>query len=231
MPRCPEFIWNTLEVSGPKDAVAAFMSAAAGSGFLDHWPDWYNLYEYTYFLLMRGGAPSKAAAEALAQKIRDRAWRAYEWERSAADRDPTGCPFDLNALFPVPHAVLERGGEAVADWMWANWGTRSAPWRVSLETALRRAGEGVRLIYAFTFLTEDWSPWIAVKKLRARWPTLLFELRTDYLVPSPASAARPPKARPPAPNQKPARRQTKARPSRRRLPNAILPQSATPASL
>ena len=38
MPRCPEFIWNTLEVSEPKDAVAAFMSAAAGPGFLDRRP-------------------------------------------------------------------------------------------------------------------------------------------------------------------------------------------------
>ena len=53
MPRCPEFIWSTLEVSGPSEAVAAFMKAAAGPGFLDHRPDWYNLSEYTYFLLMR----------------------------------------------------------------------------------------------------------------------------------------------------------------------------------
>src|ERR1043165_5475285 len=83
------------------------MKAAAGPGFLDHRPDWYNLYEYTYFLLMRGGAPSKAAAEALAQKIRDRIWRAYEGRRSAADRMATDCPFDLNALFPVPHAMLD----------------------------------------------------------------------------------------------------------------------------
>src|SRR5690349_21674619 len=100
----------------------------------------------------------------------------------AADRDPKGCPFDLNALFPIPRAVLEKGGKAAAEWMWANWGTRSAPWRVSFETALRRAGEGVRQVYAFTFLTEDWSPWVAVAKLRTRWPMLEFELRPDYLV-------------------------------------------------
>jgi hypothetical protein len=163
-PRCPEFIWNTLEVSGPKDAVAAFMDAAAGPGFIDWQPDWYSLYEHTYFLLISGlnAAPGERrrgtheAADALAQKFRDRVWRVYERRRMAADRDAKGCPFDLNALFPLPRAVLEKGGKAAAEWMWANWGTRSAPWRISFETALRRAGEGVRQVYAFSFLTEDW---------------------------------------------------------------------------
>jgi hypothetical protein len=193
-PRCPEFIWNTLEVSGPKDAIDDFLNAAAGPGFIDWRPDWYSLYEYTYFLLMRAKQTAQEAelseaaarithesADALAQKLRDRLWRLYERRRTAAEGDPTGCPFDLNALLPIPAAVLERGGEAVADWMGANWGTRSAPWRVSCGTALRRAGEGVRQVYAFTFLTEDWSPWIAIAKLRERWPTLEIALRPRYL--------------------------------------------------
>lgn len=180
--RCPDFIWNTLEVSGPTEAVHDFLNAAAGPGFLDIAPDWYGVYEQTYYRLLRGGAPTKAAAARLAGTMRDRLWWAYERERSAAERDPRRCAFDLNALIPVPATVLRAGLNAVAEWCWQQWGTRVPPQRVSHRTTLRRAGGGmVRQVYIFTFLTEDWSPWLAVAAIRRRWPGLRFELRAAHL--------------------------------------------------
>jgi hypothetical protein len=40
---------------------------------------------------------------------------------------------------------------------------------------------GVKPVAVFRFLGEDWSPWIAVLRMRERWPELLFEMRAGYL--------------------------------------------------
>ena len=34
---------------------------------------------------------------------------------------------------------------------------------------------------AFRFLSEDWSPWIALLRMRERWPELRFEMKAEYL--------------------------------------------------
>ena len=31
------------------------------------------------------------------------------------------------------------------------------------------------------FLSEDWSPWIALLRMRERWPGLWFEMKVGYL--------------------------------------------------
>jgi hypothetical protein len=33
----------------------------------------------------------------------------------------------------------------------------------------------------FRFLGEDWSPWIALLRMRERWPELRFEMKVGYL--------------------------------------------------
>jgi hypothetical protein len=33
----------------------------------------------------------------------------------------------------------------------------------------------------FRFLIEDWSPWIALLRMRQRWPELSFRLTPSYL--------------------------------------------------
>ncbi len=42
----------------------------------------------------------------------------------------------------------------------------------------RREGQsGLKLVAVFRFLGEDWSPWIALVRMRERWPGLRFDLR------------------------------------------------------
>jgi hypothetical protein len=66
--------------------------------------------------------------------------------------------------------------------MWANWGVRWPIRRVifSIERN-RRDPSGVRPLAVFRFLSEDWSPWIALLRMRERWPELRFEMKAEYL--------------------------------------------------
>jgi hypothetical protein len=51
---------------------------------------------------------------------------------------------------------------------------------VTFEMEHRREGRtGVKPVAVFQFLSEDWSPWIAL--VRERWPGLRFTLRREYL--------------------------------------------------
>jgi hypothetical protein len=46
----------------------------------------------------------------------------------------------------------------------------------------RREGRsGLKPVAVFLFLSEDWSPWIALVRMRQRWPELKFCLRPSYL--------------------------------------------------
>ncbi len=38
-------------------------------------------------------------------------------------------------------------------------------------------------VAAFLFLSEDWSPWIALVRMRERWPGLRFNMTAGYLHP------------------------------------------------
>jgi hypothetical protein len=175
----PEFIFNTLEVEGPREPLHEFLGAASGPGFIDWRPEWYGVYEGIYFNLMRAGMPSVRAGEKLAQKFRDIAWWAHERGRVAAELDPHGQALDLNALFPIPKRVLRKGfAEAGQEWMWRNWGVRSPIRRVKFAMEQRREGRtGLRPVAVFRFLSEDWSPWIALVRMRERWPGLRFDMR------------------------------------------------------
>jgi hypothetical protein len=88
-----------------------------------------------------------------------------------------------NVLFPIPRRVLRKGfAEAGQEWMWANWGVRSPIRRVTfaIERA-RRDSSDMKPLAVFRFLGEDWSPWIALLRMRARWPELSFKLIPSYL--------------------------------------------------
>jgi hypothetical protein len=180
----PEFIWNTLEVSGPLEARADFLAAASGPGFIDWRPEWYSVYEQIYFAVMAAGAPSQQAARRVAGKLRDRFWREHETRRRAAELDPHRVPLDLNALIPIPEEVLRQGflpaGQA---WIQAHWGVTWPPRDVSFVMEHRRQGRALEPVGVFRFLTEDWSPWIAFAHMRARWPDLCFKVRPSYLEP------------------------------------------------
>jgi hypothetical protein len=36
-------------------------------------------------------------------------------------------------------------------------------------------------VAVFWFLSEDWSPWVTLVRMRERWPELRFEMRAGYL--------------------------------------------------
>lgn len=180
----PEFIFNVLEVAGAKEPLYNFLGAVSGPGFIDWRPNWYQIYEDIYLSLMRpGAAPSKLAADRLGRKLSDRLWWQHGSAQTTADRDPHRVPFDLNTLFPIPRAVIRRGfrpdGQA---WMMANWGVPTPLRRVSLAMELRRSTGGrTRQDAVFRFWSEDWSPGIAIMRLRHRWPDLEFRLKVQFL--------------------------------------------------
>ena len=176
----PEYIWNRLEVSGPDELLYDFIGAASGPGFVDWRPEWHSVYEQIYFEAVRGGAPTREAAEHLARKLRDILWRRHEEERTRAEMDSHGVPLDLNALIPIPVRVLRKGFvEAGQEWMWANWGIRWPIRRVMF--AIERRDISGKPVAVFRFLSEDWSPWIALLHMRERWPELRFEMKAGYL--------------------------------------------------
>lgn len=176
----PDFIFNRLEVSGPDERLYDFIGAASGPGFVDWRPEWHSVYEQIYFGAVRGGAPTREAAEHLARKLRDTFWRRHEEERARAEMDSHRVPLDLNALFPIPRFVLRKGFvEAGQEWMWANWGVRSPIRRVTF--SIERGRRDVKPVAVFRFLSEDWPPWIALLRMRERWPELSFKLIPSYL--------------------------------------------------
>ena len=173
-------------MSGPDECLYDFIGAASGPGFVDWRPEWYSVYEQIYFGVIKRGAPTREAAEHLARNLRDIFWRRHEEERVRAELDSHRVPLDLNALIPIPRRVLRKGfGVAGQEWMWANWGVR---WPIRRGTfAIERqrdsgvSGGGVGPVAVFRFLSEDWSPWIALLRMRERWPELRFEMRAGYL--------------------------------------------------
>jgi len=176
-----DFIFNRLEVSGPHERLYDFIGAASGPGFVDWRPEWHSVYEQIYFSAARGGAPTREAAEHLARTLRDILWRRHEEERARAELDSHRVPLDLNALIPIPQRVLRTGFvEAGQEWMWGNWGVRWPIRRVAF--AIERRASGVEPVAVFRFLSEDWSPWVALLHMRERWPELRFELTPSYLV-------------------------------------------------
>jgi hypothetical protein len=113
--------------------------------------------------------------------LRDICWRRHEEERVGAELDSHRVPLDLNALIPIPRRVLRKGFvEAGQEWMWANWGVRWPIRRVTLAIERERKG-GVEPVAVFRFISEDWSPWIALLRMRERWPELRFEMTPSYL--------------------------------------------------
>jgi hypothetical protein len=64
--------------------------------------------------------------------------------------------------------------------MWANWGVRWPIRRVTFAIG-RRDTSGVKPVAVFRFLSEDWSPWIALLRMRERWPELSLKLVPSYL--------------------------------------------------
>ena len=120
----------------------------------------------------------------IAQKFRDIVWWVHERERVAAEINPhTGNPLDLNALFRIRSACCardcSRAGRSGCGRIGACGGRFGASRSRRNNSAW--AGRKLKPVAVFRFLSEDWSPWIALARMRERWPGLRFVMKAGYL--------------------------------------------------
>ncbi len=187
--RLPNTDWllHRLEVAGPAATVAAFRRAASGAGTIPWRLDLDNLEEDWFHRLVDPAdrTLSLAGARMLAGQIREAVERRQAIAVSRVGRS-RACPFDLHALVPVPADILHLGPDhpdALA-WLWRHWGTTEALRHVAPDTAGKPwAGHETEAGHAalrLVFWSADWTPWRAMARIRADWPSLRLELKPDY---------------------------------------------------
>lgn len=181
-PAVTEWLRHELEISGHPAEVAAFRTAAAGANIVP-WDLDLEAGEETWFRLIVSAEPrplSIAGARALAVQLRAAADTRHGVLSAWVGRN-RGCPLDLYALVPVPPAILRLGPDDPASlaWRWEHWGTaellrhvREIPARPGRRRGLAR--------FRVEFYAADWTPWRALTAMRARWPSLRFEVWPDY---------------------------------------------------
>jgi hypothetical protein len=195
----PDWLLHRLCVSGSPADLAAFRAAAAGAGTIPWELELERMAEDWFHLLVvppaPAGAPtppprrlSLAGARILAGQLREAVAQRHALAMTQVGRSEA-CPFDLHALLPVPGAILQRGPddpEALA-WLWQHWGTTAALRRVAIdteaETAMRRSLAPGEASFAVSFWSADWTPWRALARIAADWPSLHFETRPIYEMP------------------------------------------------
>jgi hypothetical protein len=181
-----DWLRHELAIAGPAEDLARFTIAASGSGSIPWFYPNLDFEEDDRFYALvnppdgsRGLSPS--AARVLARELREAQFQHQRSVRAQAGVVKT-CPFDLQALIPVPAEILERGQDdrkSVA-WLRANWGTLQALRQVrivSFKPATKRQ-KHARLVVEFW--SADWTPWAAIAALRQDWPALKFTIQPDY---------------------------------------------------
>jgi hypothetical protein len=177
-----DWLRHELEVSGRPAEVAAFRTAAAGANIVPWDLDRATLEE-SMVLLVAGATPRRAsiaAARALAAQIGAAAETRHGILRAWIGRNH-GCLLDLHALLPVPPAILRLGRDdpAADAWLWGHWGT-TEPLRSVREIPARPGRRRGLARFRVEFFAADWTPWRALLAMRARWPSLRFEIWPDY---------------------------------------------------
>ena len=188
----PDWLRHELKVSGPIPDLTAFQVAATGPGVIP-WRQkvtelaegWFNRM---IAMPVQQRTISVTGAHILADRLRDalEARSAFDGEDA---RRAGACPLDLHALVPVPAAMLDRGpgDPAAIAWLWAHWGTTWPLREVRAQRNPRRRSPNG--LVRFRFHAADWSPWPALRAIRARWPGLRFDLQPIYAAwPAPSGA-------------------------------------------
>ncbi len=180
----PDWLAHTLTVSGPADRVAAFRAAAAGPGILPL-QDRARLEEDVMHALL---APppalrgiSLAGARILAGQIGDR----IDVHMARAAGRGAVCPFDLNALIPVPPALsgLPPDDPRLSTWLWRHWGTTWPLRQVAEDPSAAPDQDALpagQALCRYRFWSADWTPWPALVTIRSVWPDLRFVVSVHY---------------------------------------------------
>jgi hypothetical protein len=180
-----DWLRHELTIAGPADEVERFKIAAAGCGSTPWFYPNLDFEEDDRFLALvsppdgsRGLSP--AAARILARELREAEFQHARKVRAQAGVS-RACPFDLQALIPVPAEILERGpddGKSIA-WLRANWGTLQALRQVRVVSS-KTTNRGKRAELGLEFWSADWTPWAAIATLRRDWPEQKFTIQPNY---------------------------------------------------
>jgi len=185
----------TASVSGDPAPLYELVNSVSGSGCVI-WPDIDPRLsvETTIGLLLRpgnrGGARTYEEARHVAADLAARVAERIAREQRAREIEPHGCPFDLQAIRPIPREVLLAGyGGGGKDWLLENWGVAVPLSGVDLkiQTAIEseprgrgrpRSGSGKPR--AWTTTRATWSfvsetfPWACFRLLLRSWPGVEF---------------------------------------------------------
>jgi hypothetical protein len=191
-----DWLHHRLQVTGPAATLMAFRAAAAGAGTVPWQLDLDRMAEDFFHLLVappaRAGSlipPPRSLSLAGARIVADQLCAAVARRQALAAAQighSRACPFDLQALIPVPDAVLRRGPDdpAALDWLWTHWGTTQTLRHVAADATeaavLRTLVPAGQAVWAVRFWSADWTPWRALAQIAARWPTLRFETHPSY---------------------------------------------------
>lgn len=179
----PTWRYHHLTVSGPSQALAEFASAARGAGVIPWRFDGERFEEDVFHRAATVPAAQRGLSidgcHRLARQFRLLV-EAHQSRAAAAVGRGKDCPFDLQALLPVPAHILALGAnhpDALA-WLAAHWGVAD---RLRQVTVRAGATVGHRLprghaVIGYGFFTAGDCPHRAVAALAERFPLLRFAL-------------------------------------------------------
>jgi hypothetical protein len=184
-----DWLHHHLTVTGPVDGVATFAQAAAGAGVIPWALDLDRLAEDFFYALVAPPAPQQRSlslpgARILAGQLGEAVARRHALATARVGHSRV-CPFDLQALLPVP-ATLLRGGPddpAALAWLWRHWGTTAALRHVRPITDSVPDEPPLppgKAAFRVSFWSADWTPWRALVQLAEQWPALRFTLQPRY---------------------------------------------------
>lgn len=189
----------TATVTGDPAQLYELVNSVAGPGCVI-WPDIdpRQSIENTIGLLLRGGARGGARnyeqARKVATALAERAAERIERGQRRAEIDRFGCPFDLQAIVPIPREVLLGGLEGGGrEWMRDRWGVDAPLAQVELamksEIVLPKRGRGrpragsdarswTETSAKWTFLSSRF-PFPVFRKLLRNWPSIEFRVEFE----------------------------------------------------
>jgi hypothetical protein len=179
----PVWLYHHLTVRGPAETLAQFAATARGAGVIPWQLDFARIEEDLFNLAAAQPAATRqltvAGCRILARQFRERA-ETYHARALARVGHSRACPFDLQALLPIPPAILALGPndkEALA-WLMAHWGTTDRLRQVAERPQpVTQAPAPGHVAIGYGFFTAGETPGAAISELTAQWPALRFGLQ------------------------------------------------------